>query len=226
MAAHLELDKPEHRELVQEFWGAPVIASQPGLKAVELFEAIGQGRIKAVWIMGTNPVVSLPDGDQAKRALASCELVVCSDIVERTDTNAFAHVLLPALGWGEKDGTVINSERRISRQRAFLPAPGEARADWRIICDVAQRMGYAGFDFASLHEIFDEHARLSAWRNEESQSADATVGGGVRRAFNLAGLVGLGDEGYAAMQPVQWPVLAKPDTAARGTGRPETRNRG
>ncbi|WP_233804655.1 molybdopterin-dependent oxidoreductase [Paraburkholderia sp. HP33-1] len=223
LAAHLELDQPEHRELVQQFWGAPVIASRPGLKAVELFEAIEQGRIKAVWIMGTNPVVSLPDGDQAKRALTRCELVVCSDIVEHTDTNAFAHVLLPALGWGEKDGTVTNSERRISRQRAFLPAPGEARADWRIICDVAQRMGYAGFEFASQQEIFDEHARLSAWRNEDSRSADATsappVDGGVRRAFNLAGLVGLGAEGYAAMQPVQWPVLAKHDTAASGTGR-------
>ena len=149
LAAHLELDNARHRELVQQFWGAPVVASRAGLKAVELFDAIEQGRVKAVWIMGTNPVVSLPDSDQAKRALARCELVVSSDIVESTDTNAFAHILLPALGWGEKDGTVTNSERRISRQRAFLPAPGEARPDWQIICDVARRMGYASFCFAS-----------------------------------------------------------------------------
>ncbi|MDR7006264.1 molybdopterin-dependent oxidoreductase [Paraburkholderia strydomiana] len=226
LAAHLELDNAKHREIVQQFWDAPAIASRPGLKAVELFEAIEQGRIKAVWIMGTNPVVSLPDSDQAKRALARCDLVVCSDIVERTDTNAFAHVLLPALGWGEKDGTVTNSERRISRQRAFLPAPGEARADWKIICDVARRMGYAGFEFANQQEIFDEHARLSAWRNgssagrEDAGAEDASVeDGGVHRAFNLAGLVGLGSEGYAGLQPVQWPVRADNHPAAPGTVR-------
>jgi len=217
LAAHLELDDAKHRELVQQFWGAPVIASRAGLKAVELFEAIEEGRVKAVWIMGTNPVVSLPDGDQAKRALARCELVVSSDIVERTDTNVFAHVLLPALGWGEKDGTVTNSERRISRQRAFLPAPGEARADWQIICDVAKRMGYAGFEFASQQEIFDEHARLSAWRNGESESesqSHSQHGDSVRRAFNLAGLVGLGSDGYSSLQPVQWPVRANNNTAS------------
>jgi assimilatory nitrate reductase catalytic subunit len=230
LAAHLELDDAKHRELVQQFWGAPVIASRAGLKAVELFEAIEEGRVKAVWIMGTNPVVSLPDSDQAKRALARCELVVSSDIVERTDTNAFAHVLLPALGWGEKDGTVTNSERRISRQRAFLPAPGEARADWQIICDVAKRMGYAGFEFASQQEIFDEHARLSAWRNGESESesqSHSQHGDSVRRAFNLAGLVGLGSDGYSSLQPVQWPVRANNnmasdtagDTTAPGTAR-------
>lgn len=226
LAAHLELDNAKHREIVQQFWGAPAIASRPGLKAVELFEAIEQGRIKAVWIMGTNPVVSLPDSDQAKRALARCDLVVCSDIVERTDTNAFAHVLLPALGWGEKDGTVTNSERRISRQRAFLPAPGEARADWKIICDVARRMGYAGFEFANQQEIFDEHARLSAWRNGSSAGREGAgvedegvEDGGVHRAFNLAGLVGLGSEGYAGLQPVQWPVRADNHPAAPGTVR-------
>ncbi|MGN8110701.1 molybdopterin-dependent oxidoreductase [Paraburkholderia sp. 22098] len=226
LAAHLELDNAKHREIVQHFWGAPAIASRPGLKAVELFEAIEQGRIKAVWIMGTNPVVSLPDSDQAKRALARCDLVVCSDIVERTDTNAFAHVLLPALGWGEKDGTVTNSERRISRQRAFLPAPGEARADWKIICDVARRMGYAGFEFASQQEIFDEHARLSAWRNGSSTGREGAgvedegvEDGGVHRAFNLAGLVGLDSDGYAGLQPVQWPVRADNHPAAPGTVR-------
>jgi len=226
LAAHLELDNAKHREIVQQFWDAPAIASRPGLKAVELFEAIEQGRIKAVWIMGTNPVVSLPDSDQAKRALARCDLVVCSDIVERTDTNAFAHVLLPALGWGEKDGTVTNSERRISRQRAFLPAPGEARADWKIICDVARRMGYAGFEFANQQEIFDEHARLSAWRNgssagrEDAGVEDERVDeGGVHRAFNLAGLVGLGSDGYAGLQPVQWPVRADNHPSAPGTVR-------
>jgi assimilatory nitrate reductase catalytic subunit len=197
LAAHLELGDPLHREIVQSFWSSPAIPERAGLKAVELFDAIDAGRVKAVWIMGTNPVVSLPDGDRVKRALERCELVVSSDIVEKTDTNAFAHVLLPALGWGEKDGTVTNSERRISRQRAFLPAPGKARADWRMLCDVARRMGFDGFDFTHQHEIFDEHARLSAYRN------DARTG--VYRGFDIGGLAGLAREGYDALEPTQWP---------------------
>ncbi|SAL22781.1 nitrate reductase [Caballeronia peredens] len=200
LAAHLEFGDPLHGEIVQTFWNSPAIAQRAGLKAVELFEAIEAGRVKAVWIMGTNPVVSLPDGDRVKRALDQCELVVSSDIIEKTDTNAFADVLLPALGWGEKDGTVTNSERRISRQRAFIPAPGKARADWRIICDVARRMGFDGFAFAGPHEIFDEHARLSAYRNDAAT--------GVHRAFNIGGLTGMDRARYDALKPVQWPLLA------------------
>ncbi|VXB22475.1 Nitrate reductase [Burkholderia sp. 8Y] len=200
LAAHLELDSELHRDMVQAFWSSPRVAERGGLKAVELFDAIEAGRVKAVWIMGTNPVVSLPDGDRAKRALDRCEWVVVSDIMEKTDTNAFAHVLLPALGWGEKEGTVTNSERRISRQRAFLPAPGQARADWRIICDVAQRMGFDGFDFTAPHEIFDEHARLSSHRNDARD--------GAYRAFDIGGLSGLTREQYDALEPVQWPLRA------------------
>ncbi|MGO4326022.1 molybdopterin-dependent oxidoreductase [Cupriavidus sp. 2TAF22] len=206
LAAHMELANPQHREIVQSFWGSPAIADKPGLKAVELFEAIEQGRVKAVWVIATNPVVSLPDADQARRALAACELVVSSDIMLRTDTNDAAQVLLPALGWGEKDGTVTSSERRISRQRAFLPAPGEARADWRILCEVATRMGFDGFHYAGPHEIFDEHARLSAYRNTGSGAAeDATL---AHRAFNIAGLAGMGRQQFDALAPVQWPVTA------------------
>ncbi|MEZ2352298.1 molybdopterin-dependent oxidoreductase [Caballeronia sp. RCC_10] len=206
LAAHLELDDALHREIVQTFWHSPRIAQRAGLKAVDLFDAIETGRVKAVWITGTNPVVSLPDGDRVKRALAKCELVVSSDIIEKTDTNALAHVLLPALGWGEKDGTVTNSERRISRQRAFLPAPGDARADWRIICDVARRMNFDGFDFEGPHQIFDEHARLSAYRNDASD--------GVPRAFHIGGLTALDRERYDALEPVQWPLRAKDGTGA------------
>uniref|UniRef100_UPI00374D8A3C molybdopterin-dependent oxidoreductase n=1 Tax=Undibacterium sp. TaxID=1914977 RepID=UPI00374D8A3C len=200
LAAHMELDQPLHRQVVQGFWGSPAIADKPGLKAVDLFQAIERGDVKAVWIMATNPVVSLPDADRVKRALQRCELVVVSDIMENTDTNTYADVLLPAMGWGEKDGTVTNSERRISRQRNFLTAPGEARADWDIICGLARRMGYAGFDFSSVHQVFDEHARLSAFRND----AD-----GVQRVFNIGGLAGLGKAGFDALQPVQWPLRAE-----------------
>lgn len=203
LAAHMELANPAQRDTVQTFWESPAIASAPGLKAVDLFRAIEEGKVKAVWIMATNPMVSLPDANQVQRALEKCELVIVSDIIGKTDTNAFAHVLLPALGWGEKDGTVTNSERRISRQRAFLPAPGQARADWRIMCDVAKHMGFDGFDFQSAHEVFDEHARLSAFRNDGE------------RVFNLAGLAGQDAQQYQQMDPIQWPVPA----AGQGTAR-------
>jgi len=204
LAAHMELHEPVHRQIVQTFWSSPRIASQPGLKAVALFDAMLEGQVKAVWIMGTNPVVSLPDADRAKRALDSCELVVCSDIVERTDTNAHAHVLLPALGWGEKNGTVTNSERRISRQRPFLPAPGEALADWRIICEVARRLGFEeGFGFENPHDIFVEHARLTAFRNHAPRSDGEPA---VERQLNLGGLASLSLQAYDALAPVQWPV--------------------
>jgi assimilatory nitrate reductase catalytic subunit len=211
LAAHMELDNPRHRQTVQDFWQAPRMAERPGLKAVDLFQAIEAGRVKAVWIIATNPVVSLPDADQVQRALAKCELVVVSDIIEKTDTNAFAHVLLPAMGWGEKDGTVTSTERRNSRQRAFLPAPGEARADWQILCQVAQRMGYAGFDFSAAHQVFDEHARLSAFRNGDAF--------GLRRMFNLAGLSGLGQAAFDALQPVQWPIVTTASGEKQGTAR-------
>ena len=202
LAAHMELANPVHRDIVQDFWQSPHMADKPGLKAVDLFNAIEAGQVKAVWVIATNPVVSLPDADQARRALARCELVVSSDIVTHTDTNDAAHVLLPALGWGEKDGTVTNSERRISRQRAFLQAPGEARADWDILCDVARRMGFAGFDYRSQHEIFDEHARLSAWRNGDASDREAP------RMFDIGGLAGLSQDEYDELEPVQWPYRA------------------
>ncbi len=197
LAAHMDLDQPVHRDLVQTFWKSPRMADQQGLKALDLFQAIEAGKVKAVWIIATNPVVSLPDADQARRALAKCELVVAGDIIQDTDTNACAHVLLPALGWGEKDGTVTNSERRISRQRAFLPAPGEALADWKILSLFAQRMGYSGFDYAGVHSVFDEHARLSGYRNTP---------GDVPRIFDMSGLAGLKQRQYDDLEPTQWPV--------------------
>jgi len=215
LAAHMDLDNALHRDTVQTFWGSPHMADKPGLKAVDLFNAIEAGRIKAVWIMATNPMVSMPDANVVQRALSKCELVVASDIIEGTDTNAFAHVLLPALGWGEKDGTVTNSERRISRQRAFLTAPGEARPDWRIICDVAIRMGYRGFDFAGVHAIFDEHARLSSYRNGPPQ-----IAGNSMRVFNLDGLIGMSKQQFDQLQPIQWPVMRdKQNGGAVGTAR-------
>ncbi|MBI3223069.1 MAG: molybdopterin-dependent oxidoreductase [Nitrosomonadales bacterium] len=201
LAAHMDFSDAENIELVKRFWNAPNIARQPGLKAVDMFQAIGSGRIKAVWIIGTNPAVSLPDADKVRAALMACELVVVSDCVRHTDTTACADILLPAAGWGEKDGTVTNSERRISRQRALLPAAGEARPDWWIISQVAQRMGYAeAFDYTKPAQIFREHARLSGFENVP----DFRSGG--QRAFDIGALAALSDAEYEALQPVQWPV--------------------
>jgi assimilatory nitrate reductase catalytic subunit len=194
LAAHMEI-VPESIERVGRFWNAPGITHRPGLKAVELFDAVRAGRVKAIWIMATNPAVSLPEADRVVAALKQCEFVVVSDTTRHTDTAQLAHVLLPAAAWGEKDGTVTNSERRISRQRAFLPLPGEARPDWWIVTEMAHRMGHASaFDYDGPAAIFREHAALSGFEN------------GGRRAFDISGLSHLADADYGCMQPVQWPV--------------------
>jgi len=206
LAAHLELENESHQQLVQNFWQSPYIAKQAGLKAVDLFQAVESGKIKAIWIMATNPVVSMPDADQVKRALEKCDFVVVSDICQNTDTTQYADVLLPALGWGEKDGTVTNSERRISRQRAFLDIPGQAKADWWAISQVAQKMGFSGFDFNNSHDIFLEHARLSAEQNSHLSQRSETP---YFRYFNLKGLTDLSLAEYNELKPVQWPVWSK-----------------
>ncbi|MBU2582878.1 MAG: molybdopterin-dependent oxidoreductase [Alphaproteobacteria bacterium] len=195
LAAHMELGNAEHRRIVQEFWGAPRIAKAAGLKAVDLFDAVASGRIKALWIMATNPVDSLPEADRVRKAIQSCPFVVVSDVTRDTDTTALADVLLPAAAWGEKDGTVTNSERRISRQRAFIERPGEAKPDWWQICEVAKRLGYAdAFAYESPHEIFIEYAALTGAGNDGSRDLD------------LSGLADITGEGYRKLEPIQWPA--------------------
>lgn len=201
LAAHMDFDA-ESLARVQRFWGSPTIASAPGLKAVDMFEAVREGRIKALWVMATNPAVSLPNASRVREALAACPFVVVSEVMADTDTAAFAQVKLPALGWGEKDGTVTNSERRISRQRASLPAPGEARADWRIIAEVAARMGFGdAFGWSSAAQVFREWARLTAYEN------------GGRRLLDLGPLAGVTPAAYDALEPIQWPVAQAGGTA-------------
>ena len=197
LAAHMGF-VPEDIDRVRRFWQAPRMAAREGRKAVEMFDAIARGRIKALWVMATNPAVSLPRAGHVRDALKRLELFVVSENVRVNDTvNAGAHVLLPAAGWGEKDGTVTNSERRISRQRPFLPAPGEAKPDWWIVTEVARRLGFAAaFNYRSAADVFREHARLSAFEN------------GGRRAFDIGGLGEISDGAYAALDPVQWPLRA------------------
>jgi assimilatory nitrate reductase catalytic subunit len=205
LAAHLDFSDAASVDLVERFWRAPNIAHKPGLKAVEMFQAIASGKIKAVWIMGTNPVVSMPDADKVRAALLDCELVVVSDCVQHTDTTACADILLPAAGWGEKNGMVTNSERRISRQRSLLTAPGEAKPDWWIITQIAQRMGFNdAFQYTRPAQIFREHARLSGFENAG------------KRAFDISALAELDDVEYETLQPVQWPVNSQ---APQGTQR-------
>jgi assimilatory nitrate reductase catalytic subunit len=195
LAAHMGFTPPDI-DRVRRFWKAPRIATHEGLKAVQLFEAIARGEIKALWVMGTNPAVSLPDADAARAALKNLELFVVSENVISNDTvNAGAHVLLPAQAWGEKSGTVTNSERRISRQRAFLTPPGETRPDWWIVGEVAKRLGFgAAFDFHSAAEVFREHAALSAFENNGD------------RDFDIGALKLLSDDAFEAMAPVLWPL--------------------
>jgi assimilatory nitrate reductase catalytic subunit len=197
LAVHLGFDNPRHGEALQEFWSSPRMAERAGLKAVDLFDAIDTGRVKAVWIMATNPVVSLPDADIVRRALKRCPLVIVSDCVSANDTLPFAHIRLPAAGWAEKDGTVTNSDRHVSRQRAFLPLSGQARPDWWIICEVARRLGFASaFDFSGPAAIFDEHARLTALSQKFGLQLD------------LQGLGGLTPAQYDELVARQWPVPA------------------
>ncbi|MCQ0988800.1 nitrate reductase [Jiella marina] len=206
LAAHMAIEDAGHRRIVQDFWASPTIADKPGLKAVEMFQAVADGRIKAIWIMGTNPVVSMPDADAVAQALGQCPFVVVSDVVAKTDTMAYAHVALPAAAWGEKDGTVTNSERRISRQRPFLPLPGEARPDWAIVTEIARRMGFdAAFAYQSPAEIFDEHARLSAEANAGT------------RDFDIGALAGLDRAAFDTLSPVQWPQPATGEKATADT---------
>ena len=184
-------------DIVRAYWNAPNLVTQPGLKAVDLFRAVADKKIRAVWILATNPAVSMPESDAVREALRGCETVVISECMRQSDSVDLAAIRLPALAWGEKDGTVTNSERVISRQRAFLPAPGLARPDWWIIAQVAGRMGYAGaFGWRNAADIFREHATLSGFRN------------GGSRAFDISALTSLDDTAYDELKPTRWPCPA------------------
>ncbi len=198
LACHLVLETPAHRTAVQGFWSSPAMAEKPGLKAVDMFRAVADGRIRAIWIIHTNPVVSMPDADAVREALATCPFVVVSDVTADTDTARFAHVLLPATAWGEKEGTVTNSDRTISRQRAALPVPGQARDDWRILAGVAARMGWGdAFGWDDAAGIFAEYAALSG------------VAGAQGSDFDISDLAGISAADYASLAPFTWPQNAR-----------------
>ncbi|TAJ26664.1 nitrate reductase [Bosea sp. (in: a-proteobacteria)] len=205
LAAHMGYT-PAEIERVQRFWGAPAMAQREGLKAVAMMEAVADRRIRALWVMATNPAVSLPRADAVRAALSGLDLFVISENVLSNDTLAAKpHLILPAAAWGEKDGTVTNSERRISRQRGFLPLPGGVKPDWWIVCEVAKRLGFSdAFSFRGPHAIHAEHAALSAFENEGT------------RDFDIGAHAGLSLAAYDALAPVQWPV---PWDRPQGTAR-------
>ena len=198
LAAHMDFSQPKHIDLVSRFWQATDMATENGLKAIDMFKAVGQGKIKAIWIMNTNPVVSMPNADAVKQALIDCEMVVVSDCMQNTDTTDVADVILPALTWGETDGSVTNSDRTVSRQRKFMDGPQNAKADWWILCEMAKKMGFKnGFNYENAADIFREHAALSGFENTG------------KRDFDISLLQNITTQEYAKLKPFQWPLTAK-----------------
>ncbi len=172
LAAHRDYANPDHRREVADFWGVESVPDKPGLTATEMIEALDEGRIKAIWIACTNPLVSLPDLDRVERALKRAELVIVSDAYHPTDSTRCAHVLFPAAGWAEKSGTLTNSERCVSLVQQAVPPPGLARPDWKIVADLAIRLGSRmgrdwrdAFGWKRPEDVFNEHRELTRGRD-------------------------------------------------------------
>jgi assimilatory nitrate reductase catalytic subunit len=204
MSAHRDLANPQHRAEVAALWGVADVPAKPGLTAVDMFEAAADGQVKALWIACTNPAQSMPDQKTVRRALQRAEFVVVQEAFATAATCDWADLLLPATTWGEKEGTVTNSERRISRVRAAVAAPGQARADWAIAADLGRRLAVALgrpqdarlLDFATPESVWNEHR-------------ESTLG----RDLDITGL------SYARLDtagPAQWPL---PEGASTGQAR-------
>ena len=203
LSAHRDMANAEHRAEVAALWGLPDVPSQPGKTAVEMFDAVASGEIKMLWIACTNPAQSMPDQAKIRKALDNAELVVVQEAYVDTETAAYADVILPATTWGEKEGTVTNSERRITRFKAAIPAPGEARADWRIVVDFARQLekilrpeSTTLFPYATPEAIFNEH-------RESTRGRDLDI-------------TGLSYEILETRGPQQWPF---PSDASEGQAR-------
>jgi ferredoxin-nitrate reductase len=161
LSSHRKLANPEHRNEVAEFWGVENLPEKPGLTATQMIEALEEGKMKAIWIICTNPLVSLPDSKRVESALQKAKFVVVQDISSKNAAIPFADLILPAAGWAEKEGTMTNSERRISYLNKVVDAPGEALPDAEILIKFAQKMGFSGFDYEGPDQIFAEHAALT-----------------------------------------------------------------
>ncbi len=161
LAAHRLLSSAADRDEIARFWGVDALPANPGLTATRMFDALESGKLKAVWVICTNPVVSMPNANQIDRALRKAKFVVVQDISAKSDTVAFADLVLPAAGWLEKKGTMTNAERRVSYLPALAKPPGQAKPDAEIICDFARRMGYNGFNYQDISDVYDEYALMT-----------------------------------------------------------------
>jgi len=195
LAAHRSIANEQHRKEVADFWGVKSISPKPGLTATKMIEALEEGKLKALWIVCTNPLVSLPDINRVEAAMKKARFVVVQDISRNSDTLSFADIVLPAAGHFEKEGTMTNSDRRIGHLNKIVDAPGEALPDSEILCLFAKEMGFHGFDFKSAGEIFEEHAALTKGTN-----------------IDISGL------NYSRLKEksIQWPV---PNKSSKGTSR-------
>lgn len=196
LAAHRSISNPAHRKEVEEFWQGGQVSDKPGLTAVQMLEALERGELKALWVICTNPVVTWPDARRAEAALRNARFLVVQDISQKSDTVKLADLVLPAAGHFEKEGTMTNSERRISHLQKIIDPPGEARPDADILLAFAKAMGFKGFDHSSPADIYREHAQLT-------KNTNIDIGG-------------LSYERLKAGGPVQWPVH---DGNHKGTAR-------
>ncbi len=170
LAVHKDLFNETHRQEVADFWKVDKISDKAGYTATEMFDALESGKMKAVWIVCTNPMVSMPNANRVEQALKNAKFVVVQDISNRSDTLEHADLVLPAAAWLEKEGTMTNSERRISYLPKAIEAPGEARADVDILCDFAQKMGFEGFNYNSISEIYQEYSEMTKGTNVDVSS--------------------------------------------------------
>lgn len=199
LPGYRQVGNPDHRAEVESFWGLPpgAISARPGLHATALFEALAAGTVKAIWIIGTNPLVSMPNLELVERALGRAELVIVQDAYSNAATLRFAHIALPAAQWAEQDGTFTASDRHVTLLNQAVEPPGDALPDWRLVQAVARHMGYAEhLPYASAAEIYDEFRQLTRGRSPLDIS-------GISHARLRAG-------------PIQWPC---PDERHPGTAR-------
>lgn len=196
LAAHKNLNNPEHRQEVADFWGVDKIQPKPGLTATEMFESLKSGKMKAIWIICTNPSVSMPNARLIDEALKAASFVVVQDISKNSDTVQYADLVLPAASWLEKEGTMTNSERRITYLPKVVDAPGIALPDAEIIMQFARKMGYHGFDYSNAESIYNEHTALTKGT-----------------PIDISGLT---YDKLKAARSIQWPV---PTADHRGTPR-------
>jgi sulfite reductase (NADPH) flavoprotein alpha-component len=183
------VSEAEDRAAIENIWGvtAGTIQPKPGLAAIEMFQRLEAGQVKAIWIIGTNPVASMPNRARVIAGLQKAELVIVQDAFHPTETTRFADILLPGALWAEAEGTMVNSERNVTLMPQAVTPPGEAMADWKILCEVAKRMGFkTGFDYANAGEVFDEIRQT--WN--------------PKSGYDLRGM----DYAKLAEQPHQWPM--------------------